>query len=135
MGFGDLNWLAVLVAAIAIYAIGFVIYGLMIKPDQWMRLARINDDDIARVGKGRMKFSPLMPLITAIFMAMIFQWADVASWQAGLHWGAAIALASAIPAIWYNWVYGVGPAGKEMLDSAHLLLGHMAAGAILGGWQ
>jgi hypothetical protein len=135
MHFGELNWLAVLVAAIAIYAIGFVIYAVLIKPDQYMRLARLTKEDMERVGHSRMKFSPLMPIITAIFMAMVFHWAGVDSWQMGIHWGAAIALASAIPAVWYNWVYGVGPAGKELLDSAHLLLGHAVAGAILGGWQ
>ncbi|QDP19974.1 DUF1761 domain-containing protein [Sphingomonas xanthus] len=135
MEFGDLNWAAVLVAAVAIYAIGFIIYGLLMKPDKWMRLARITEEDMTRVGKSRMIYGPLMPLVTAIFMALLFHWAGVSSWQMGLHWGAAIAVASALPALWYGWVYGVGPAGKEMLDSVHLLLGHVAAGAILGGWQ
>ena len=47
----------------------------------------------------------------------------------------AIALASAIPAIWYGWIYSVGPARKEWLDTLHLLLGHSVAGMIIGGWQ
>ena len=46
-----------------------------------------------------------------------------------------VALASAVPGMLYGWVYGVGPIDMTVIDSAHLLLGHAAVGAILGGWR
>jgi hypothetical protein len=76
-----------------------------------------------------------MPLMTAIFMAVIFKWAQVAGASDGAKWGAVVALASAVPALMYGWVYGIGPAEMTLVDSGHLLLGHVAAGAVLGAWK
>lgn len=135
MGFAEFNWLAVAVAALAIFAVGFIIYGFFMTPARWMAMARITQADRDRVGMKRMPYGAFPPILTAVFLALIFQWADVDSWQKGLHWGIAIALASAIPAIWYGWIYSVGPARKEWLDTLHLLIGHSAAGMIIGGWQ
>jgi hypothetical protein len=132
---GGINWLAVVAAAVAIYALGFVIYGLLLPAETWMAWSGVSAEDIEAVGSSRMPFSPVMPLMTAIFMAVIFKWAQVAGASNGAKWGAVVALASAVPALMYGWVYGIGPAEMTMVDSGHLLLGHVAAGAILGGWK
>jgi hypothetical protein len=44
-------------------------------------------------------------------------------------------MASAVPALLYGWVYGTGPIEMTLIDGGHLLLGHVAAGAILGRWR
>mgnify|MGYP003575028034 CR=1 FL=1 len=132
---GGINWLAVIVAAVAIYAVGFVIYGLLVPPETWMAWEGTTAEEMEAVGSSRMPFSVVMPLMTAIFMAVIFKWAQVASASNGAKWGAVVALASAVPAIMYGWVYGIGPIEVTMVDWAHLLLGHAVAGAILGGWK
>ena len=36
---GGINWLAVVDSAIAIYALGFVIYGMLISPEAWMAMS------------------------------------------------------------------------------------------------
>jgi Na+/melibiose symporter-like transporter len=132
---GGINWLAVIVAAVAIYAIGFVIYGMKIPAETWMAWEGITAKDMESVGSSRMPFSVVMPLMTAIFMAVIFKWARVAGASNGAKWGAVVAFASAIPAMMYGWVYGIGPVEVTLVDSGHILLGHVAAGAILGGWK
>ena len=132
---GGLNWLAVLAAAIAIYAIGFVIYGLLIPAESWMAMEGVSEAEMAAVGESRMIFSVVMPLMTAIFMAILFKWGQVAGVSKGAQWAMVVALASAIPALLYGWVYGIGPIDLTLVDSGHLLLGHVAAGAILGGWK
>lgn len=132
---GGINWLAVIAAAVAIYAIGFVIYGLVVPAETWMAMSGITEADMEAVGSSRMMFSPLMPIATALFMAILFKWGGVGSAMKGAQWAMVIALASAVPALWYGWVYGIGPAQLTLLDSGHLLLGHIAAGAILGGWR
>jgi hypothetical protein len=76
-----------------------------------------------------------MPILTAAFMAIIFRWANVASATKGAQLAALVALASAIPTILYGWVYGGMDTGSLAIDSAHLMLGHVVAGAILGGWR
>ena len=131
---GGINWLAVIVAAIAIYAIGFVIYGMLIPEDQLVAMMGISEADKA-TAMSRMPFSVVMPIMTAVFMAVLFKWASVADAMAGIKWAVVIGLASAVPTMLYGWVYGGLPTNMTMIDVSHLLLGHIAAGAILGGWK
>ena len=131
---GGINWLAVIAAAIAIYAIGFVIYGMLISEETFMAMSGMTEADKAII-ESRMAFGPLMPIMTAVFLAVLFKWGQVAGASKGAQWAMVVALASAIPTCLYSWVYGVGPIDMTMVDSAHLLLGHVAAGAILGGWK
>lgn len=132
---GGINWVAALVAAIAIYAVGFIIYGVVIDPNMWMEASGLTEAEVTAAGATRMPFSPLMPLATAFGMAVLFKWGNVQGLADGVKWAVVIALASAVPALWYGWVYGVGPAWLTILDSSHLLLGHAVAGAILGRWK
>ena len=131
---GGIHWLAVIAAGVAFYVLGFFIYGVLIGEDQIA--ATMGTDPVASEAEhARMPFGVLMPLAPAVFMALIFKWGQVANAVTGVRWGAVIALASAVPGLWYGWVYGGYPADMAMIDTAHLLLGHMVVGAILGGWR
>jgi len=134
MRIGGINWLSVIVAAIAIYAIGFVIYGVMMPMDTNIAMSGMTDAERA-TAEARMMYSPLMPILTAAFMAVLFKWGQVADAMTGAKWAIVVALASAVPTILYGWVYGGLNSNMTMIDCAHLLLGHIAAGAILGGWK
>ena len=129
-----INWWAVIGAAIAIYAIGFVIYVGLIPMDKWSAMTGMTDSEKA-IATSRMALSPIMPILTAIFVGILFKWGDVGSAAEGMKWAAVIALGSALPALLYDWVYGGMSTVKTAIDCAHLLLGHIAAGGILGRWQ
>jgi hypothetical protein len=131
---GGINWLAVVASAIAVYALGFVIYGVLIPQDTLTAMMGLTEAEKA-TGMSRMMYSPLMPIMIAVFMAVLFKWGAVADMASGVKWGALIALASAIPTILYGWVYGGLDTNMTMIDVAHLWLGHVVAGAILGGWR
>jgi hypothetical protein len=131
---GGINWLAVIAAAIAIYAVGFVIYAMLIPEESWMAMSGMTEETKA-VAMSRMPFSVVMPILTAVFMAILFKWGQVANAASGAKWAVVVALASAVPTILYAWVYGGNNSDMAMIDGAHLLLGHIAAGAILGGWK
>jgi hypothetical protein len=131
---GGINWLAVIVAAIVIYAIGFVIYGLVVPADSWMAMTGMTEGEKS-IAMSRMIYSPLMPILTAVFMAILFNWGNVSDAKTGAKWAVVIALASAIPTMLYGWVYGGLNSDMTLIDVSHLLLGHIAAGAILGGWK
>jgi len=131
---GGINWLAVIVAAIVIYAIGFVIYGLVVPADSWMAMTGMTENQKA-IAMTRMPYSVVMPLLTAIFLAVLFKWGQVADAMTGAKWAVVVGLASAVPAMLYGWTYGGLNTGMTMIDCAHLLLGHIAAGAILGRWK
>ena len=132
---GGINWLAVLAAAVAFYLIGFVIYGVVIPEETWMAMSGESKAELEAVAESRMPFGPLMPIMTSVFMALIFKWGGVANMGTGIRWGLVIALASAVPALLYGWVYGAGSIHMTLVDCAHLMLGHAAVGAILGAWR
>ena len=129
-----INWLAVIAAAITIYAVGFLIYAMMIPMDSYTAMSGITEAERA-TAMSRMIYSPIMPLLTAIFLALLFKWGQVADAANGAKWAVVVALASGVPCILYGWVYDGGNTSLTMIDCAHLLLGHIAAGAILGGWK
>ena len=129
---GGINWLAVLAAAVAVYVIGFIIYG-MIVPEETIA-ATMSEDQIA-AGEARMPLGVLMPLSIAAFLAVLLKWGSVTGAARGAQWGFVVALASAVPTIGYGWVYGGYPSGSALIDCGHLLLVHLAAGAIIGGWR
>lgn len=131
---GGINWLAVIAAAIAIYAIGFVMYAMLIPEEVWMAMTGMTEETKA-VAMSRMPFSVIMPILTALFMAVLFKWGQVADWMTGIKWAVVVGLASAVPTMLYGWVYGGIDTNMTMVDCSHLLLGHIAAGAILGGWK
>ncbi|MEO7602626.1 MAG: DUF1761 domain-containing protein [Sphingomicrobium sp.] len=132
---GGINWLAVLVSAVVIYAIGFVIYGVLVPAEYLMSASGISQEQMEAVGATRMPFGVVMPLMTAAFLAILFKLGRVVDAATGAKWAAVVALATAIPAVLYGWVYGVGPFDMTLIDSGHLLLGHVAAGTILGAWR
>jgi len=131
---GGINWLAGIAAAMGFYLVGFLIYGMIVPEETWMALTGMTEQEKA-VAQGRMAFGPLMPLATALFLAILFKWGSVAGALKGAAWGAMVALASAVPGMWYAWVYGGLPAEMSLIDSIHLLTGHVVAGAIIGGWR
>lgn len=131
---GGINWLAVIAAAIAIYALGFVIYGMLIPAESWMAMSGMTEAEKA-TAMTRMPFSVVMSIMTAVFLAVLFKWGKVADAMKGAQWGLVVALASAVPSMLYGWVYGGLSTDMTMIDCAHLLLGHISAGAIVGGWK
>src|SRR5579871_4109462 len=70
---GD-NWLAILIAAIAIYAVGALIYGLGGK--LWLSLAGFSKEELAP-HRWKMAISWIMPVMTAIGLAILFKLARV----------------------------------------------------------
>lgn len=129
-----INWLAVIAAAVAIYVIGFVMYGLIIPEEAWMRMTGMTEEQKA-IAQARMPFGVVMPIMTAVFLALLFNFGRVAGLSQGAQWGLMVALASAVPTVWYGYVYGGMPAEMTLVDSVHLFFGHIAAGAILGAWR
>jgi purine-cytosine permease-like protein len=127
---GD-NWLAILVAAIAFYAVGAVIYGGMSK--LWMQLSGYTKEQL-RPHMWKMALSPIMPILTAIGLAITLKLARVDNLAAGLVISAQLWLFFMLPARLYNFVYSPEKPGLAAMDAIHLLLGTLAAGAVISAW-
>jgi hypothetical protein len=127
---GD-NWIAIIVAAIAIYAVGFVIYGGLSK--LWLSQSGYTKEQL-QPHMWKMALSPIMPILTAIGLALILKLARVDNLATGLMISFQIWLFLVLPARLYNFVYSPDKPGHLAFDAIHLLLGTLVAGGIISAW-
>ena len=127
---GD-NWIAIIVAAIAIYAVGAAIYGGLSK--LWMQQSGYTREQL-QPHMWKMALSPIMPILTAIGLAIILKLARVDNLATGLVISGQIWLFLILPARLYNFVYSPEKPGHLIIDAIHLLLGTLVAGGIISAW-
>jgi hypothetical protein len=128
---GD-NWLAIIAAAVAIYAIGFIIYGAVFSK-LWMQLSGYTKEQLAP-HMWKMTISWIMPILTAIGLALILKMAGVTNLATGLVITLEVWFFIVLPARLYSFVYSPEKPGLLVMDLIHLLLGTLAAGAIISAW-
>lgn len=127
------NVLAIIVAAIAIWLIGFLLY-VVIFAEQWMGWMELTDAQ-KNTDNGRMPFMIVMPFLQAIGLSLAVKWRNAAGLMGGLTTGVLMAIFFSIAARLYGWVYSFEVTELLGLDSVHFLLTHAVAGAILGVWK
>jgi hypothetical protein len=89
--FGDVNWLAVLVCAVASMAVGFVWYGpLFSKP--WSKMTGWTNEKVAALPKNNMAMSYIMAFIFAFIIASVLALALQATYSSGIGDGIATAI-------------------------------------------
>lgn len=128
---GD-NWLAIVVAAIATYAVGFLIYGALFSK-LWLSLSGFTKEQL-KPHAWKMALSPIMPILSAIGLALILKLARVDNLATGLMISLEIGVFLVLPARLYNYVYSAERPGFFLLDAIHLLLGTLVAGGIISAW-
>lgn len=127
------NVLAIAVAAIAIWLLGFLIYVVLFS-EQWMTWMQLTEAE-KNTDNGRMPFMLVMPILQAIGISLAVKWRNQAGWMAGLTTGVLMAVFFSIAARMYGWVYSFEVNELFGIDSVHFLLTHAVAGAILGAWK
>jgi Protein of unknown function (DUF1761) len=128
---GD-NWLAIGAAAIATYAIGFIIYGAVFSK-LWMQLSGYTKEQL-QPHMWKMAISWIMPILTAIGLALILKLARVDNLATGLVVTFQVFFFIVLPVRLYSFVYSPEKPGLLVLDTVHLFLGTMAAGAVISAW-
>lgn len=128
---GD-NWLAIAAAAVAFYAVGFIIYGAVFSK-LWMQLSGFTKEQLAP-HTWKMAVSPIMPILTAIGLAIVLKLARVDNLATGLVVTFQIWFFLILSTRLYSFVYSPERPGLLLMDAIHLLLGTMAAGAIISAW-
>lgn len=128
---GD-NWIAILVAAVATWIIGALIYGLLFSK-LWLQLTGYTKEQL-KPHMWKMPISIFLPILTAIGLALILKAAHVDNLTTGLMITLQVWFFIVMPARLYNFVYSPEKPGLLALDAIHLFLGTMAAGAIISAW-
>jgi hypothetical protein len=130
--FSDLNWIAVLVAALSGFVIGSLWYGpLFQKP--WMKFSGVTKEKAAQGN---------MPLIfggayvlnvgAAIGLALII--GDHSGWATGVHVGAFAGTFFVATAIGVVYLFEQRPIGLWLINAGYQIVNFAAMGAILGAW-
>jgi Na+/proline symporter len=133
MRYNGHNVLAIVVAAIAIWAIGFLIYVVLFQ-QQWLDWMGVTEAEMEQ-DNGRMPFMVVMPFLQAIGLSLAVKWRNAPGWMGGMTTGLLMAVFFSIAARMYGWVYSFEVNELFGLDSMHFLLTHAVAGAILGAWK
>ena len=124
--------LSVLAAAVAMFAIGFLIYAVLFD-DIWIRLMGLTPEQ-AEEGAGRMWLAPVMPILIAVGLTFIYRWSRVNSVGQALHVSVWLWLCFAFPTLLYGFAYSTQHPGLLLMDSIHLLLNLLVGGAIIALW-
>ena len=128
------NALAIVVAAIVIFAIGAAIYGFVLS-EAWIASTGWSEEEI-RTGAAKMPFSAIMPILIAIGLSLAIKWRGRPGWSAGAMTGLLVAVFFLLAQRMYGYVYS--PAGGEtwlMIDGLYALLSGVIGGAIIGAWK
>ena len=76
------NVFAIVVAAIAIWAIGFLLYVVLFQA-QWMAWMGVTEEQMQH-DNGRMPFMVVMPFLQAIGLSLAVKWRNAPGWMGGL---------------------------------------------------
>lgn len=135
MDFSNLNFLAILVAAISSFILGGLWYSPLLFGKPWMRANKFSDADLQQFSKARMfgwsfVFSLVMALNLAMFLAAPntnATWGMTAGALTGFGW---IAMAVAIIGVFENrsWAYIV-------INGGYMTVALTLMGLIIGAWR
>ncbi|MBS0385178.1 MAG: hypothetical protein JSS00_07495 [Proteobacteria bacterium] len=128
------NVLAIAAAAIAIYAVEFVIFAATMTQQQYSALSGYSVESMA-ASAARMPFGAIPPLLAAIGLSFAVKWRNKAGWMAGVTTGVIVAICFGVGVSLYSFVYGPNSAAFVGVDLVHFLVSYGVAGAILGAWK
>ena len=135
MEFSNINYLAVLAAAVSTFVLGGLWYSPLLFGKAWMRANSFTDADLRTFSKARMfGWSFFFALVMALNLAMFLAgrttnvtWGMAAGGLAGLGW---VAMAIAIIGVFENrsWTY-------ILINGGYMTVAFLIMGAIIGAWR
>lgn len=135
MDFSNLNFLAVLVAAVSSFILGGLWYSPLLFGKPWMRANKFTDAELQQFSKARMfGWSFIFSLVMALNLAMFLAgpntnatWGMTAGVLTGFGW---IAMAIAIIGVFENrsWSYIV-------INGGYMTVALTLMGLIIGAWR
>jgi len=135
----NINWLAVLVAAVATFFLGGVWYTALFGK-LWQRLNGYSDEKVKAMQKARppqVFFGVMIAsyLLLAAVIAVLFSSLGVSTAAAGATVGLLLWAGPAAAIGLTSWIASDKPIGVYAIDLAYQLIFLVMMGAILGGWR
>jgi len=133
--FSHLNWLAILVAGIAYFALGAIWYSFIFK-NAWIRLSGVNvNDPNAKKGVAQIMLASLvLMIISSIGLAILLYKIPVVDWTTGLKVGIVVGICFSATAICISYLYEKKPLGLQLINAGYNVAGCIIAGIIISIW-
>ncbi|HEU5183028.1 MAG TPA: DUF1761 domain-containing protein [Gemmatimonadaceae bacterium] len=134
----DVNWIAILVAAIAAFALGALWYSNAMFGRQWMAAHGHTPEKLAAMQSSMGKtyaFSFVTYLITAMVIALLIGLTGGASLVGGIVIAVLAWLGFGFPIGLNGNLFSGKPASVFMIDAGYQLIYMIIMGAIIGAWR
>ena len=135
--FSQVNWLAVLVAALAYFFLGAIWYSKALFGTKWASLVGIDMNDPNK-GKGMAKMfvvTLVLIIVACIGLAFLVSKLDLHVMMSAIKLGLLTGICFASTAVAISFVYENRPAGIYFIDCGYHLAGHIIAAIILVLWR
>ena len=134
--FNEINWLAVLVAGLAYFALGALWYSKALFANKWIEYTKVDPTDPnASKGAGMIMLGSLLwMLITATGLAILRAYLDREGWMSGLKIGLLTGICFGASAISVSYLYEKRPMGLHLINNGYTIVGHIIAAIIICSW-
>ena len=137
--FDDLNWLAIIVAAVAYFALGALWYSKILFANRWIADSKIDiNDPNAKKGMGLMfGGSFVLMFVQSLAIAIIAERIDIRGdgWMSGLKLGAVTGCCFCAAAIGVNYLYEKKPLSLFLINAGYAIAGNIIAGIVICSWK
>ena len=131
----ELNWLAILVGALAFFALGALWYSALFSK-AWIRATRVdvNDPNMKKGVAATMFTSFLFMFLTAFGLAVLQYYLEREGWMSGLKVGLLCGLCFGTTAIAISYLYEKRPSALYLINGGYTVLGTALAGIVVFSW-
>lgn len=129
--FDYINWISVLVAALAAFAIGGLWYSPLLFSKIWQRELKLSDDEIKSANMALIFGTTfILNVVGAVFLDMLI--GPEACWMNGLITGLLVGLAWISTSFGINYLFGRKSLKLFLIDAGYFVVFYAIMGLILG---
>jgi Protein of unknown function (DUF1761) len=131
-----INWVAVLVAALAYFALGALWYSKILFANKWIAYTKVDtkNPDATKGMGGIMLMSFVWMFITCIGIAILRSRLELDFWQSGVKLGLLTGFCFGMAAISVSYLYEKRPMGLYLINGGFTVIGNIIAATIICCW-
>jgi hypothetical protein len=130
----DLNWIAIIAAAIVPMVLGALWYSPLLFAERWMRAVGRTREELTGAGLGY-ALSAVAALVTSYALARITHWAEVDDLWNGALVGLLVWIGFVATVLAVTTYFGGRPRELWLINAGYQLVSLLLMGAILGAWD
>ncbi len=135
--FSEMNWLAVLVAAVAYFMLGALWYSKALFGNTWIKATGIDmsKPDAKKGVGGVMAFTFLLEFITCVGLGILVYRLALSGFMSGIKLGLLTGICFSAVGICISYLYQSKPKVLHAIDSSYHVVGNVIAATILCLWS